>query len=104
MNFESSNTFANDLDNNEFVSRIKELSPDIYVVVAYRILPELILTIPSRGAVNLHASLLPKYRGAAPVNHAILNGESLTGITPFLIQNKVDTGDILLQDKLKVDR
>ena len=84
-------------------SILKQINPDIYVVVAYKILPESILKIPARGAVNLHASLLPKYRGAAPVNHAILNGETETGLTTFLIQKKVDTGDLLLQQSLPID-
>ena len=84
-------------------SILKQINPDIYVVVAYKILPESILNIPPRGAVNLHASLLPKYRGAAPVNHAILNGETETGLTTFLIQKKVDTGDLLLQQTLPID-
>ena len=84
-------------------SILKQINPDIYVVVAYKILPESILNIPHRGAVNLHASLLPKYRGAAPVNHAILNGETETGLTTFLIQKKVDTGDLLLQQSLPID-
>ena len=84
-------------------SILKQINPDIYVVVAYKILPESILKIPTRGAVNLHASLLPKYRGAAPVNHAILNGETETGLTTFLIQKKVDTGDLLLQQSLPID-
>lgn len=84
-------------------SILKQINPDIYVVVAYKILPESILNIPPRGAVNLHASLLPKYRGAAPVNHAILNGETETGLTTFLIQKKVDTGDLLLQQSLPID-
>ena len=86
-----------ELNSDEFISTIKQINPDIYVVVAYKILPESILMIPNRGAVNLHASLLPKYRGAAPVHHAILHGESQTGLSTFLIQKKVDTGDLLLQ-------
>jgi methionyl-tRNA formyltransferase len=89
--------------NKQLHSILKEINPDIYVVVAYKILPESILNIPHRGAVNLHASLLPKYRGAAPVNHAILNGETETGLTTFLIQKKVDTGDLLLQQSLPID-
>ncbi|MBC8257075.1 MAG: methionyl-tRNA formyltransferase [Candidatus Marinimicrobia bacterium] len=84
-------------------SILTQINPDIYVVVAYKILPELILNIPRRGAVNLHASLLPKYRGAAPVNHAILNGETEIGLTTFLIQKKVDTGDLLLQRSFDMD-
>ena len=84
-------------------SILKQINPDIYVVVAYKILPESILNIPPRGAVNLHASLLPKYRGAAPVNHAILNGETETGLTTFLIQKKVDAGDLLFQHSMQID-
>ena len=92
-----------DLNDDNFLSSIKIFKPDIYVVVAYKILAEPILRIPALGAINLHASLLPKYRGAAPINHAILNGEEYTGITTFIIQNKVDTGDILLQEKIKIN-
>jgi len=84
-------------------SALKQINPDIYVVVAYKILPESILSIPKKGAVNLHASLLPKYRGAAPVNHAILNGDSEIGLSTFLIQKKVDTGDLLFQHSMKID-
>jgi len=87
-----------DLINNDFVSQIKQIKSDIYVVVAFKILPESILNIPLKGAVNLHASLLPRFRGAAPINHAIMNGETKTGVTTFQIQKSVDTGDILLQD------
>ena len=87
-----------DLRNNDFISQIKQIKSDIYVVVAFKILPESILKIPQKGAVNLHASLLPMFRGAAPINHAILNGEAKTGVTTFQIQKSVDTGDILLQD------
>ena len=86
-----------DLRNNDFISQIKQIKSDIYVVVAFKILPKSILKIPQKGAVNLHASLLPMFRGAAPINHAILNGETKTGVTTFQIQKSVDTGDILLQ-------
>ena len=92
-----------ELNSDEFISTIKQINPDIYVVVAYKILPESILTIPARGAVNLHASLLPKYRGAAPVQHAILHGESQTGLSTFLIKKKVDTGDLLLQKTFYIE-
>ena len=87
---------VNLIDDN-FLSKIDLLKPDIYIVVAFRILPEVLLKIPKIGAINLHASLLPKYRGSAPIAHAILNGETKTGVTTFLIENKVDNGDILLQ-------
>lgn len=92
------------LDDKNFVNKIKQIQTDIYVVVAFRILPELIINIPEKGAVNLHASILPKYRGAAPVNHAILNGDTETGLTTFIIRKEVDTGDILLQEKFKLEQ
>ena len=92
-----------ELNDDKFISTIKQINPDIYLVVAYKILPESILMIPNQGAVNLHASLLPKYRGAAPVHHAILHGESKTGLTTFLLQKKVDTGDLLLQKIFYID-
>ena len=87
----------------QLYSTLKQINPDIYVVVAYKILPESILNIPNKGAVNLHASLLPKYRGAAPVNHAILNGDTEIGLSTFLIQKKVDTGDLLFQHSMQID-
>ena len=96
--YESENTKSNQLH-----STLKQINPDIYVVVAYKILPESILNIPNKGAVNLHASLLPKYRGAAPVNHAILNGDTEIGLSTFLIQKKVDTGDLLFQHSMQID-
>ena len=83
-----------DLRAKEFVSQIQELNPDLIVVVAFRILPKEIYLIPRLGAINLHASLLPKYRGAAPINWAIINGEKETGVTTFFIQEKVDVGKI----------
>lgn len=85
-----------------FIERMKELRPDLFVVVAFRILPKEVFTIPSGGAFNLHASLLPKYRGAAPINWAIMNGESETGVTTFFLQEKVDTGSILLQKRTAI--
>jgi methionyl-tRNA formyltransferase len=79
-----------------FVQTIKNLQADIFIVVAFRMLPEEVWSIPSLGTFNLHASLLPQYRGAAPINHAIINGETLTGVTTFLIDKEIDTGSILL--------
>lgn len=87
----------------EFISNLKSLKPDLIVVVAFRILPEEIFTIPSHGSFNLHASLLPKYRGAAPVNWALINGEKQTGVTTFFLEKKVDTGNIILQKKITID-
>ncbi len=85
-----------------FVEQIKALKPDLIIVVAFRILPQEIFTIPRLGAFNLHASLLPKYRGAAPINWAIINGETETGVTTFFLQSKVDTGNMLLQARIPI--
>lgn len=85
-----------------FVATVRSLAPDLIVVVAFRILPKEVYTIPRLGSFNLHASLLPKYRGAAPINWAIINGETETGVTTFLLQEKVDTGNILLQARLPI--
>jgi methionyl-tRNA formyltransferase len=71
-------------------------------VVAFRILPEEVFSIPGKGTVNLHASLLPQYRGAAPINHAIINGEKITGLTTFFIEKQVDTGKIIFQEKVEI--
>ncbi|OQY77977.1 MAG: methionyl-tRNA formyltransferase [Ignavibacteriales bacterium UTCHB1] len=90
------------LKSNEFTNRITEISPDLIVVVAFRILPERIISIPRYGAINLHASLLPKYRGAAPINRAIMNGETETGVTTFFLDKNVDTGNIILQEKIQI--
>ncbi len=79
-----------------FVSALRDLHADIFVVVAFRMLPEDVWSIPPFGTFNLHASLLPQYRGAAPINHAIFNGETKTGVTTFLIDKDIDTGRILL--------
>lgn len=86
----------------EFVRNLKLLSPDIIVVVAFRMLPEIIWKMPPLGTFNLHASLLPHYRGAAPINHAIMNGETITGVTTFLIDDKIDTGNILLREEVQI--
>ena len=85
-----------------FVREISEILPDLIVVVAFRILPPEIFTLPRLGSFNLHASLLPKYRGAAPINWAIINGETETGVTTFLLQEKVDTGNVLLQARIPI--
>jgi methionyl-tRNA formyltransferase len=90
------------LKDQSFISRLKELKADIFVVVAFRMLPREIWEIPPLGTINLHASLLPQYRGAAPINHAIINGESSTGVTTFLIDDKIDTGNILLREEVSI--
>ena len=86
----------------DFLNHLKQINPEIYVVVAFKILPEILLNIPPYGAINLHASLLPKYRGAAPINHAILNGEKETGLTTFQLKKKADTGNILQQKSIPI--
>ena len=77
--------------------------PIVFVVVAFRILPKEVFTIPKKLSFNLHASLLPKYRGAAPIQWALINGEKETGVTTFALEEKVDTGNIILQEKIEID-
>ncbi len=91
-----------DLHATTTVSDIGQLGADVFVVVAYRILPKSLLTVPRMGTINLHGSLLPKYRGAAPIQWALINGEKATGLTTFLIEPTVDTGNILLQRKIDI--
>ena len=79
----------------EFIKKLQELNPDVFVVVAFRMLPEVLWKIPNKGTFNLHASLLPQYRGAAPINWAIINGETKTGVTTFFIDHQIDTGAII---------
>ncbi|HMA62240.1 MAG TPA: methionyl-tRNA formyltransferase [bacterium] len=90
------------LSDDDFYQDLQDLNPDVFVVVAFRILPERLLSIPEFGAINLHASLLPKYRGPAPINWAIINGEKETGYTIFQIEKSVDTGDMLKQEKIPI--
>ena len=88
--------------NEEFVEQMKSLNPDLFVVVAFRILPKEVFEIPKFGSFNLHGSYLPKYRGAAPIQWALINGETETGLTTFKLAEKVDTGNIYLQQKLDI--
>src|SRR5690606_32209030 len=90
------------LRNPEFVESLKKLNADALVVVAVRMLPKDVWQIAAKGTFNLHASLLPQYRGAAPINWAILNGETQTGVTTFLIDEKIDTGNILLKESVEI--
>lgn len=90
------------LSDDEFLQTLEKLDADLYVVAAFRILPESILRLPPLGAINLHASLLPKYRGAAPIQWALINGEKETGVTTFFIEKQVDTGKILLQKAVPI--
>jgi methionyl-tRNA formyltransferase len=90
------------LKNPDFIEELKSLKADVQIVVAFRMLPEIVWSMPPMGTINLHGSLLPQYRGAAPINWAIINGEKETGVTIFKLQHKIDTGDILLQTKIPI--
>jgi methionyl-tRNA formyltransferase len=90
------------LKDDAFLNQLKQLKPDLIIVVAFRILPESIFSIPPLGTVNLHGSLLPKYRGAAPINWAIINGETETGVTTIFINKQVDTGNIIDSRKINI--
>jgi methionyl-tRNA formyltransferase len=90
------------LRDESFLHMLKQLSPDLQVVVAFRMLPREVWSLPPMGTINLHASLLPDYRGAAPINHAIINGEKVTGVTTFFINEQMDTGPILMQEKVEI--
>lgn len=85
-----------------FIEELQSLHADVQVVVAFRMLPEQVWNMPPMGTINLHASLLPKYRGAAPINWAIINGENETGITTFKLQHAIDTGDVLMRVKIPI--
>lgn len=91
------------LKNPEFVEELRALKADLQVVIAFRMLPEVVWNMPPLGTFNLHASLLPQYRGAAPINWAIINGEQETGVTTFFLKHEIDTGKLLLQEKVALD-
>jgi methionyl-tRNA formyltransferase len=86
-----------------FLEELQSLHADLQVVVAFRMLPEVVWNMPSKGTINLHGSLLPQYRGAAPINWAVINGEKETGVTTFKLKQEIDTGDILLQESFPID-
>ena len=90
------------LRNEEFLSQIQSLNADIFVVVAFRMMPKILFSMPRLGTFNLHASLLPDYRGAAPINYAVINGETKSGVTTFFINEKIDEGNILLQAETEI--
>ena len=90
------------LKDQEFINCLKKLNADLFIVVAFRMLPAEVWKMPPLGTINLHASLLPDYRGAAPINHAIINGETTTGVTTFMIDEKIDTGNILLNEEVPI--
>ena len=87
----------------EFIEELSSYKADLFVVVAFRMLPEVVWSMPPMGTFNLHASLLPQYRGAAPINHAIINGEKETGLTTFLLDKEIDTGEIIMQEKVVIE-
>ena len=91
------------LKNPEFIEELKSLNADLQIVVAFRMLPEIVWNMPPMGTVNLHGSLLPQYRGAAPINWAVINGETETGVTTFKLKHEIDTGDILLQESFSIE-
>jgi methionyl-tRNA formyltransferase len=91
------------LKNPEFLAELKSLNADLQIVVAFRMLPEAVWNMPPMGSVNLHGSLLPQYRGAAPINWAVINGEKETGVTTFKLKHEIDTGDILLQESFPIE-
>lgn len=91
------------LKSESFIHSLQLLHADIQIVVAFRMLPEVVWSMPPLGTINVHASLLPQYRGAAPINWAIIHGEKETGVTTFKLQQAIDTGDILLQEKITID-
>jgi len=90
------------LKNEDFLSELKAMNANLQIVVAFRMLPKAVWAMPELGTFNLHASLLPDYRGAAPINWAIINGETETGATTFFIDDKIDTGEIILQEKTNI--
>jgi methionyl-tRNA formyltransferase len=90
------------LKNPDFLDELKSLQADLQIVVAFRMLPEAVWNMPVMGTINLHGSLLPQYRGAAPINWAVINGEKQTGVTTFKLKHEIDTGDILLQESFPI--
>lgn len=90
------------LKDEAFLTALKALNADVFVVVAFRMLPKVVWSMPAKGTFNLHGSLLPQYRGAAPINWAVMNGDTKTGVTTFLIDEEIDTGNILLADEIEI--
>lgn len=91
------------LKDEQFIEELKSIDADLFVIVAFRILPVEVFTLPKYGSINLHGSLLPKYRGAAPIQWSIINGDFETGVTTFFLKEKVDTGNMILQEKIKIE-
>ncbi|NLX65744.1 MAG: methionyl-tRNA formyltransferase, partial [Bacteroidales bacterium] len=91
------------LKDEAFLNELRILNADLQIVVAFRMLPEVVWKMPPRGTFNLHSSLLPQYRGAAPINWAIINGEKETGVTTFFLSHEIDTGEIIFQEKTMIN-
>jgi len=91
------------LKSQEFIEQLKLLNPDLQIVVAFRMLPEVVWQLPKYGTFNLHASMLPQYRGAAPINHVIINGENQTGVSTFFLEQDIDTGKIIFQEAIPIE-
>ena len=91
------------LKDKDFLHELSNLNANLQIVVAFRMLPEEVWQMPEYGTVNLHGSLLPQYRGAAPINHALINGETETGVTTFFLKKMIDTGNIIMSKKIKID-
>lgn len=91
------------LKDESFIEEIRSLNADLFIVIAFRMLPEVVWQMPRLGTFNLHASLLPKYRGAAPINWAVINGEKETGVTTFFLKHEIDTGDVIQQQSITID-
>lgn len=87
------------LKDEAFVEELRSLNADLFVVIAFRMLPEVVWRMPRLGTFNLHASLLPRYRGAAPINRAVMNGDTETGVTTFFLKHEIDTGDVIAREK-----
>ncbi len=90
------------LKDEEFVEALRRIGADLFIVIAFRMLPEVVWTMPPLGTFNLHASLLPRYRGAAPINRAVMNGDTETGVTTFFLKHEIDTGDVISQEKISI--
>ena len=93
----------NDLTNNHFIDEISSLNADMFIIVAFKKLPKEVFSIPPQGTINLHASLLPDYRGAAPINWVFINNEKITGVTTFFINERIDYGDIILKEEVLIN-
>lgn len=91
------------LKSEDFIGQLRNINADLFIVIAFRMLPEAVWQMPKYGTFNLHASLLPKYRGAAPLNWAVINGDKETGVTTFFLKHEIDTGDIIQQKKINID-